>query len=779
MERDGDLLPADPGLFPVPGGVCRPAESEGTQPASGRWRIGIDTGGTFTDLVAVDANGSLRLIKVSSTPWEPSIACFEALSRAGTEVSGDIDSFVLGTTIATNALLQRKGRTTLFLTTAGFEDTLYIQRIDRRGLYDLQWVKPTPFVARRHCLGVRERVLSDGSVAVPLTEAEIDRVVEQVRAIQAELGEVAVAISLLFSYLNDAHEALLASHLRRALPDVPISVSSEVAPIWREFERGNTTSMDAYVKPIVGEFVTSLNAGLDERGIHGWRALMKSNGGQVALGRAAERPVEIVLSGPAAGMIAGNFFARAVRSDKAVTLDMGGTSADVGVVVDGELKFSGLFEIEWGLPISLPIIDVTTIGAGGSSIASIDYGGLLRVGPESAGADPGPACYGKGGSRPTITDANLVIGRLDPDFFLGGEIRLDVERATAAIDTLTAPLEMRREDVAEAIISVAVENMAGAVRLVTVDRGFDYRAFDLIAFGGAGPLHAAEIARRMGMRRVLVPPSPGLVSALGAVIADERIDRRATLVRRLDTPEAADLPAELARLAQATARELAEHRQAGFKLRGQHPDREGAHLGILASTYVACRYIGQNYEQEIRMEYGHVDKSFELAIPIAPTAQDFLTQLADRFHAAHERAYGYAMPDQPIHSVYLGASAFVRSEPPTVKPYPGRSLTPRLAVLSGHPGGTRDSVRPAEAAPPGGQAEPRFGTGLPASTTRRVLAGAGRWIEARIVHRDDLDAGSTLAGPAIIEERDSTTYVPPDFQATVDQTQCLILSMVS
>ena len=700
-----------------------------------RWRIGIDTGGTFTDLVAVDTAGEVCLTKVSSTPAHPSVACFEALARTGLDPA-TFDSFILGTTIATNALLQRKGATTIFLTTAGFEDVLYIQRIDRRGLYDLQWVKPTPFVARRHCLGVRERILYDGSVAFPLTEEEIDRVVARIRAIAADAGDVAIAVSLLFSYVNNAHESLLAARLRDALPGVPISVSSEVAPIWREFERGNTTSMDAYVKPIVGEFIQSLNVGLDERQIHGWRALMKSNGGQVALARASERPVEIVLSGLAAGMIAGDFFARAVKSDKAVTLDMGGTSADVGVIVDGELRFSGLFEIEWGLTIALPIIDVTTIGAGGSSIASIDYGGLLRVGPESAGADPGPACYGLGGSRPTITDANLVIGRLDPDFFLGGEIQLDVDKAAAAVDTLTKPLDMAREDAADAIISVAVENMAGAVRLVTVDRGLDYREFDLIAFGGAGPLHAAGIARRMGMRRVIVPPSPGLVSAFGAVIADERIDRRVTLVRRLDHPEAEDLRSELARLSQATTFELAQQRS-------EHLDEESLHSGIMASTYVACRYIGQNYEQEIRMEYGHVDKSFELAITIAPTANDFLTELANRFHAAHERAYGYAMLDQPIQSVYLGASAFVRSAPPTTKPYKGT-----------------------------GASEPPF-------ATRRILIEAGEWADSKIFHREDLNVGYTFTGPAIVEERDSTTYVPPGFRAFVDETQCLILSMAS
>ena len=364
----------------------------------------------------------------------------------------------------------------------------------------------------------------------------------------------------------------------------------------------------------------------------------------------------MVLSGLAGGMIAGNHWAHQTGSDKAVTLDMGGTSADVGVVVDGQLKFSGLFEVEFGIPIALPIIDVTTIGAGGSSIASIDYGGMLRVGPESAGADPGPACYGRGGMAPTITDANLIIGRLDPGYFLGGEIGLDVERSETAVASVAGQLGLSTADAADAIISVSIENMAGAVRLVTVDRGHDYRDFDLVAFGGAGPLHAAEIARRMGMRRVIVPPSPGLVSAFGAVIADERVDRRATVLRRLDRPEAATLAEELARLAQGVADELAAQRR--------DPDAQ-----MILSTHVACRYLGQNYEQEVRMYQGHVDRSFELAIQIAPDAPDFAARLAEGFHAIHRQAYGYDLPDQPIQSVYLGATAYIVSQPVVVQPY--------------------------------------------------------------------------------------------------------------
>jgi N-methylhydantoinase A len=428
-------------------------------------------------------------------------------------------------------------------------------------------------------------------------------------------------------------------------------------------------------------------------------------------------------------MIAGNFFARAVKSSKAVTLDMGGTSADVGVVVDGQLRFSGLFEVEWGLPIALPIIDVSTIGAGGSSIASIDYGGLLKVGPESAGAAPGPACYGRGGARPTITDANLYLGRLNPQFFLGGEIILDTEKATSALQTLTGPLRLPVDAVADAIISVAVENMAGAVRIVTADRGLDYREFDLVAFGGAGPLHAVEIARRLGMKRVVVPPSPGLVSAFGAVIADERIDRRATLVRRLDRPEATDLPAELGRLAAAAASDLTRQLRTGSE-------------NVIVSTYVACRYVGQNHEQEIRMEHGHVDKSFELAVSISPTASDFLTQLTERFHAAHKASYGYDMLDQPIQSVYLGATALVASDPAPARPY-----------------------------------HPKSGT--PPSSKRRILVGPGEWAEADVFMRNDIPAGYACGGPAIIEEQDSTTYVPRGFTARVDDSQCLLITMGS
>ena len=696
--------------------------------ATGSWRIGVDTGGTFTDLVAVGPHGDVRLQKVASTPADPARATFEAFERSGVDPGGDVDSFILGTTIATNALIQRRGAPTVLVTTAGFEDILYIQRIDRQGLYDLQWVKAEPYVPRNRVVGTAERILADGSVRTPISDEELARVVAAVRRITTGDHKPAVAVSLLFSYVNPAHEQALAGALSAALPGVPVSLSSEVAPIWREYERSNTTVVDAYVKPIVADFAGSLAAQLAERGVGGWHGLLRSNGGQVAIPDAPDRPVEIVLSGLAAGMIAGAHFARAVGTGKAVTLDMGGTSADVGVITDGELQFSGLFEVEFGLPLALPILDVTTIGAGGGSIASIDSGGLLKVGPESAGADPGPACYGLGGEQPTVTDANVLMGRLDPEYFLGGEMSLDTDRARRATRPLADRLSLTVEDTADAVVSVSIENMDGAMRLVTVDRGLDYREFDLVAYGGAGPLHAAEIARRMGMNRVIVPPNPGLVSAYGTVIADQRVDRRITLVRRLDHAESDDLPAALARLAGDTAGEL----------RSQLRRREAA---VEVATYVACRYVGQNFEQEIRTDFGHVDRSFELAVAIPPDAADFVDRLADRYHATHMASYGYEMRDQPIQSVYLGATALSAAPDLLIRPYSGQ-------------GGSSTHV------------------------TRRVLAAAGRWVDARIVKRDALGVGEVLDGPAVIEEADSTTWVPPGFTAVVHESQCLIIARV-
>jgi N-methylhydantoinase A len=655
--------------------------------------VGIDTGGTFTDLVVVDdVAGSRRTVKVPSTPGQPALAVFEALRHS--EVAPDeIDLFVLGTTVATNCLLERKGQRVVFLTTRGFEDVPFIQRINRKSLFDIQWVKPTPYVARPDCIGVSERVAFDGAVRVPLDDAEVERVVEEVarRAGESQTG-ISVAISLLFSYVRPDHEQRLASALRERLPDLAVSVSSEIAPIWREYERANTVIVNSYLRRLIGRFADDLDVELERKGVHVPCLLVKSNGGQI-LARAAEtNAVNLILSGLAGGLIAGRHFAAQLGRPDVVTLDMGGTSCDVGVVVQGQVRSTTQYEFEWGLPIAVPVVDLTTIGAGGSSIVSFDQGGLLKVGPESAGAEPGPASYGLGGTEATVTDANLVLGRLNPDYFLGGQVPLDAERARAAVAPIAERLGVTPEEGAQAIVEVATENMANAIRLLATNRGLDYRRFDLMAFGGAGPLHAALIARRVGLAGVLVPPNPGLTSAFGTLAADLRVDRRTTRVLRSDHARDDELRAGLDQVAREALEEF------GSESEIRDP--------LLVLT-VSCRYLGQNYEQDVG---------------VTLEVQDLVRLTSERFHEAHERTYGYRIAEGVVEFVYLTAVAIQHREPP------------QALVL------------------------PQLGAPKPVASRPVYYKDLG-WVETPIYRRDDLGIGVELGGPLIVEEVDSTTLV--------------------
>jgi N-methylhydantoinase A len=617
-------------------------------------RIGVDTGGTFTDLVAVDeATGAVNTVKVPSTPRQPAAATFEALRRCGLD-PGEIGFFVLGTTIATNCLLERKGQRVVYVTTAGFEDVPYIQRVDRKSLYDLQWVKPTPYVDRPDCIGVRERVLADGSVRIPLEDGEIQRVVEELRRRDEECeAGIAVAVNFLFAYVEPEHERRLAAAIRHVLPAVPVSVSSELAPIWREYERGNTVIVDAYLGRLIRSFARELDDGLRETGVSCPRFFLKSNGGQVATGAAARQPVNFVLSGLAGGMIAGKHFAEAAGRKDVITLDMGGTSADVGIVVQGTIRTAGQHEFEFGLPIAIPVVDLTTIGAGGSSIAGFDQGGFLQVGPKSAGADPGPACYGKGAEQATVTDANLVLGRLNSEYFLGGEFRLDPALARSAVEPVAVRLDTGLEAAAHAIVEVACENMAGAIRLLCADRGLDYRGFDLMSFGGAGPLHAALLARRIGLRRVIVPPSPGLASAFGAQAADLRVDRRLTRVFRSDLTTDAELRSAVEQIGRAALDELLSEGSAGKPV-------------LMVS--VSSRYVGQNFEQEV-------------TVPLDVDG-DLVRLMAERFHEQHRRTYGYSLDAAVVEFVHLNATAAEVRE------------SPRPSFLAGGSDGKPGELRP-------------------------------------------------------------------------------------
>lgn len=614
-------------------------------------RIGIDTGGTFTDLVVLDGGtGERWTVKVPSTPHQPSSAVFEAVARAGVDMR-DVSFLVLGTTIATNCLIERKGQRTVYVTTAGFEDIPFIQRIDRKSLYDLQWRKPTPYVARRDCLGVQERVDHAGRVRVHLEQAEVDRLLERLIALRAESeGGIAIAINLLFSFRYPDHEQHLAEAIRSALPGVPVSVSHEVAPIWREYERASTVIADAYLRRLTGAFADELDRGLDERGLGTSRALLKSNGGQIAMERAARRPVDFILSGLAGGLIGARYFADAVDRTDLLTLDMGGTSADVGVIAGGAIRSSSSYEFEWGLPIAIPVIDLSTIGAGGSSIAGFDQGGLLKVGPESAGADPGPASYNRGADWATVTDANVVLGRLNPSYFLGGDLPLDADRARAAVARIAKQLGSDVERAAQAIIDVTCENMASAIRLLCADRGLDYRRFELMAFGGAGPLHGAALARRIGLPGVIVPPNPGLTSAFGAQAADLRVDRRLTRLLRSDHATAAELSSSIAEVSRQALAELAE---------------DGAKSPILTVS-VSCRYRGQNFEQEV-------------TVPSDPS-DDIVALVARRFHDAHEAAYGYRLEGVVVEFVHINATAMEMRNVPAPPPLPTRREAEPVAL---------------------------------------------------------------------------------------------------
>ena len=665
------------------------------------YRMGIDTGGTFTDLVAVDAaaDGRLRIAKVPSTPAAPGRAVFDALAGSGVPVE-ELSLLVLGTTLGINAVLERRGARVLYLTTDGFQDVPFIQRIDKKDPYDLQWQKPVPFVARRDCIGVRERVAADGAVLTELTDDELERVAAAVGERLAEPAEspdrgAALAVNLLFSYVNPAHERRLAECLRRRFPDLPVSVAGAIAPLWREYERGSTTILDAYLRPRMSGWIRELERGLGERRFGGTFTIMKSNGGQVAAAAAKELPAHTMLSGLAGGVIGGRYFGEQAGRRDLITFDMGGTSTDVAMVVDGQISYTTGYEVDFSLPVSAPSVDLRTVGAGGGSIAWIDPGGMLRVGPQSAGASPGPVCYGQGGEQVTVTDANVVLGRLNPGFFLGGEMRLDPAAAHRTVEELGRTLGMSVEQTATAIIDLVNEQMADAIRVLTVERGIDPRRFALVAFGGAGPLHGAAVAAALGMPEMIVPPHPGLTSAFGALAADVRVDKRATRFHRSDLADAAGVDATLARLEREA---VAEAREQGF---AGEP---------VVQRSISMRYAGQNYEQDV-------------PVPREPITGDSLKALMDEFGEAHRRFYGYHFPGEVVELIHFNVTAIGATAPPCL---------PTLAT--------------------GPPPEPR--------ERRAVRIGGVAHRDCPVYRRDALPAGCTLTGPAIVEELDSTTLVP-------------------
>ena len=568
-------------------------------------RVGIEVGGTFTDLVAVD-RGEVRVIKVPSTPRSPDVGAFNALGAAGIPAEAVTD-LVHGSTVATNAILERRGADIAFVATRGFRDILFMQRHDRRRIYDLHYAKPAPPVRRRDCFEVAERIGADGGVIQPLDEVAVAR--ELLPALAAG-GYRAVAICLLSAYASPAHEMRLKELIAEAMPGLTIAASHEVAPEFREFERASTTALSAYVQPVIDGYLARFEATLAEAGFRGHFSVMQSNGGRMPAAAMRRNAISALLSGPAAGVVGA--IRQAARSGRGnlVTFDMGGTSTDVALVQDGEAALAAETEVD-GLPIRTPVLDIVTVGAGGGSLVWIDDGGMLRVGPRSAGAEPGPACYGRGGTQPTVTDAHVVRGTIRPDAFLGGGMALDADAAHRAFEEVARRLGTDIRGAAAAAIRLAVANIVRAMQLVSTERGRDPRDYALLPFGGAGPLLAAEIAEELGIREILVPPNPGVISALGLLSADYVKVRGATRRLALDAETPGAIAADCARLRAATEAEFAE-------------------LGLTGPL-----------EPSLELDMRFIGQAFEIPVTVDPARVGSLSaaDLAERFAEEHRRVY--------------------------------------------------------------------------------------------------------------------------------------------
>lgn len=600
--------------------------------------LGIDVGGTFTDFAAYDpATKKVTVWKELSTPGDPVTGIIAGLAQH--PAARTVDNLRIGTTVATNAVLERKGATVAYVTTKGFRDVPFIQRGNRKSHYDMSWVKPKPLVKRRHCFEIDERIDNHGQVVTPLDDAQVRQVAAQIAA----LPEIeAVAVCFLFSFLNPAHELRVKEIFAAALPGKAMSISYEVLPKWKEYERASTTIADAYLKPVVSRQLKSMSVRLREAGITAPTVIIRSNGGEMTIEAASESPAQMVLSGPTGGVIASRFVAEQLGIDHLVTIDMGGTSTDVSTVIDRKESFTTAFEIEWGVPIQVPMIDIRTIGAGGGSIAWIDKGGMLRVGPQSAGANPGPACYGRGGTEATVTDANLVLGRINPKNFLGGRMQLDVQAARTAIATLAAAFGHTAEELALAITRIVDNNMVGALRSVLIERGLDPRDFTLCAFGGATPLHASALLREMGIPRAIVPIHPSQFSAYGFIMTHARVDRqRTTQLTSLhfDAARANRVMDEL------VAESLAELKAQGYR------------DGIEVHRALEMRYLGQNYELELPLT--------------APRFEaDDVGALWTLFHDTHKARFGFSTPGEIIEIVNYAVTAVARTQQPELTELP-------------------------------------------------------------------------------------------------------------
>ncbi len=589
--------------------------------------VGVDIGGTFTDLV-ISVDGRLKIHKLLSTPHNPAEAMLmglEAITPGGLTALSRVSH---GSTVATNAILERKGAKTALITTQGFRDLLFIGRQNRPDLYALQPQLPPPLIPRSQCYEVPERLDFTGAVLTPLDMTALDSVLNDVAA----QGIESVAVCFLYSYINSSHERAVKQRIleRGILQEWQIALSCDVLPEFREYERASTVALDAYVRPVMSRYITHLEKELPSQTA---LRIMKSDGGVMSAARVRQQAIQTALSGPAAGVIGAFHIAKLAGFDHIITLDIGGTSTDVALC-PGEAIRRPESEID-GLPLRIRLLDIETIGAGGGSIARLDAGGALRVGPESAGSDPGPICYGRGGEQITVSDANAVLGRLDPDHFLGGTMTLHLTEAREAVTHLGQEMNLSVEAAAAGIINIANVNIDRAVRRVSVARGYDPRDFTLVAFGGAGPLHACEVAERLEIPRVLVPRYPGVLCAFGLLVADVALDYSRSVLSLYT----AETPAQLETL----LKDMLEQAQTDLTQEGITPDQ------MVFTPLVDIRYQGQAYELTV------------------PFTGDDHPSLVQAFHDAHTRTYGHAMPERAVEVVNLRLQAAGVVEKPVLE----------------------------------------------------------------------------------------------------------------
>ncbi len=694
-----------------------------------RFRVGVDVGGTFTDVVLVEEDtGEILVAKVATVPADPSEGCVNGIDKAIWNYSLHPQQFaftVHGTTIATNTIIEGKGARAGLITSEGFRDVLEIAYQTRPKLYDIFYDKAKPLIPRYLCLGVPERIDGDGTVLVPLDE---DAVRSVARKLAAE-GAEAIAVALLHSYKDPAHERRCGEILAEELPNTPTVLSSDLSPEYREYPRTSTAVVNAVLQPRVGPYVARLEERLEERGVSSGLHLMSSSGGIIAANVAKRHPVHLVESGPAAGVIGAAFIAQLSGYKNLLALDIGGTTAKAALVNDGVPRIADQFEVGstavatvtaqrgQGYPVLTPVISLVEIGAGGGSIAHVDPGGVLTVGPQSAGADPGPACYGRGGTEPTLTDANLVLGRLNAEYFLGGETKLNLRLAQEAIrDRAAKPAGLTEIEAAQAIIDIANAKMTSALYFISVEQGIDPRNYVLVPSGGAGPMQAVAIAKALGVGTVLIPPTPGLNSAVGLLATDLKHELVRTYMMQASETDPVHLASVFEDMERSTRTLLREEGVATNRVR-------------IVREIAVC-YVGQSYQ--LNIEVPETIDSETWAI------------MTEAFHQRHEAAYGFANRREPVQFVNLRLTAIGQVDRPTV-----RRLERATDAAS------RALKRP-----------------------RDVYFGkVGGMIRSEVYDRALLLAGDTFSGPAIVEQMDCTTVIPPGAAVTVDAYGSLLVNV--